>query len=143
MGHATKTNRMKMKKPALEGNDACMLMHTALRKACDSKITSSVYNMIHLVDIKPEKYDPWRFLGKLVADRLNEGAEPVQALGMAHTEWERRFLDFWLEGRKRDSDQPSAPSDDARTWMYALSSAMHCFSDSDWKGMAAFLGDEP
>jgi hypothetical protein len=31
--------------PPLTGSDVCSLMHTALRKACDSSITSSVYNM--------------------------------------------------------------------------------------------------
>ncbi len=119
-----------------------MLMHTALRKVCDSKITSSVYNMVHLVEVKPEKYDPWRYLGQLVADRLNKGEKPVSALKAAHAELEDKFLDLWLEGRRKDYDQPCEPPDDARLWMHALSCAMHCFSPEDWEGMASYLGEE-
>ena|SRR5271170_3745045 len=129
--------KKKEAKEAIEGNDACMLMHTALRKCCDSKITSSVYNMVHLVDVKPDKFNPWGFYGRLVADRLNKGEEPEGALKAAHTELEDKFLDFWCEPSK-EGDKPAH----ARTWLYALSCAMHCFSKRDWEGMAAFLGDE-
>jgi len=115
-----------------------MLMHTALRKACDSKITSCVYNLIHLIDIKPQKFDPWRFLGQLVADKLNAGEKPAAALRAAHKEFEDKFLDVFHDAKKKDEVAP----DDVRTWMYALSSAMHCFSKQDWEGMASYLGDD-
>jgi len=136
----TKTKaKAKTDKPeAMEGNDACMLMHTALRKCCDSKITSSVYNLIHLIDLKPEKYDPWRMLGQLVADRLSKGEDPTLALKAAHAELEDKFLDLWCDDKQKGANLP----DDARTWLYALSCAMHCFGARDWEGMASFLSEE-
>ncbi len=60
-----------MKKNDIEGIDACVCMHTALRKCCDSKITSAAYNLIHIIDIRPEKFDAWRILGNLVAEGMN------------------------------------------------------------------------
>jgi hypothetical protein len=131
----------------ITGGDACVCMHTALRKACDSKITSAVYNLVHLVDVEPAKYDPWRFLGQLVADRLNEGEKPVEALKNAHAELEDKFLalvlpESWNKSHARERSRNDEPPAEARTWMYALSCAMHCFSKNDWNGMAAYLGDE-
>jgi hypothetical protein len=127
------------KKEPMTGSDACVYMHTALRKACDSKITSSVYNMVHLVKVEPHKYDPWRFFGQLVADRLNNGEKPWSAVVGAHAELENKFLDLLYPdvGRKPD-DVPR----EATTWLYAFSCAMCCFSKRDWEGMAAYLKEE-
>lgn len=122
----------------IDGSDACVFMHTALRKACDSKITSCVYNLVHLIDIKPKKFDPWCFLGKLVADRLNGGEKSVQALKAAHHELEDKFLDMiHVDQKMRDQ----VPENTIAT-MYALSCAMACFDKADWEGMAAYLGEE-
>ena len=56
----------------IDKNDVCIAMHTALRKYCDSDITSAIYNLIHLIhDMKPRKLNAWLILGELVADRLN------------------------------------------------------------------------
>lgn len=122
----------------LEGNDACMLMHTALRKSCDTKITSCLYNLIHLVDIKPHKFDPWRFLGQLVADKVNSGEKPVAALKSSHQEFQVKFLDLVQDAREKSEAVP----EDVRMWLYAISCVMHCFSKQDWEGMASYLADE-
>ena len=122
----------------ITGSDACVMMHTALRKVCDSKITSSVYNMIHLIDVKPERFDTWRLLGQLVADRLAKGEKPVEALRRAHRELENALHERVVAARRGTEEAPS----NATTWLYALSCAMHCFSKEDWEGMASYLGDD-
>jgi len=126
----------KKKREPMTGSDACVCMHTALRKCCDSKITSCVYNLVHLVDVEPERFDPWRFLGQLVAARVNKGQKPEDALMDAHVEFEDKFLD------SLDGDKHGGLPREATAWMYALSCAMHCFSTRDFQGMAAYLAEE-
>jgi hypothetical protein len=126
------------KREPLGPSDVCLCMHTALRKVCDSKITSSVYNMVHLVAIKPEKYDPWRFFGQLVVVRLGANAPPAFAVRGAHAALEDEFVDVLIEAKGAGVEIPR----EALTWMYALSCAMHCFSARDWEGMASYLGEE-
>jgi hypothetical protein len=120
--------------PPLEGNDACVLMHTALRKACDSKITSAAYNLIHTIHIEPEKWDPWRMLGALVAKELNAGKKPVPALESAIARLDNVFMDQVVAYR----DKEMVP-DDARSMMYALKCTLECFAASDVRGMASYL----
>lgn len=127
------------KRQRIQGSDACVMMHAALRKVCDSKITSSVYNMVHLIGVKPDEFDPWRFFGQLVADQLNlHVKKPVEALKTAHTEFEDKVLNALHEAKTKGVEPPA----EARTWLYALSCAMACFSANDWAGMAAYLGEE-
>ena len=45
----------------LTAYDACVFMHTALRKCCDSKATSAAYNLVHVIGHLnlPEALNPW------------------------------------------------------------------------------------
>jgi hypothetical protein len=125
-------------KTKLDYADVCSLMHTALRKCCDSKITSAAYNLVHTIDIKPEMWDPWRLLGKIVARRMNEsGNKPVEALkiGIEHLD------DQWQEIAAREWEAHREPPDNARSTMSVLACILKCFDESDLEGMVSYLDD--
>jgi hypothetical protein len=124
------------KNPPLDGTDACQLMHTALRKACDSKITSAASNLIHIIHITPEKWNPWRMLGALVAKELNAGKKPAAALEHAIAKLDDTYMDQVVA----DRDKEKIP-DGACSTMYALKCTLECFSKDDVKGMASYLED--
>ena len=131
----------KNKREKLEGNDACMLMHTALRKLCDSKITSAAYNLVYLVDVEPHKFDPWRFFGQLVADHLNERVAhtPANAVKLAIEELDDAY---WGNVTGPARERRETIPDDAQTWLHALSCTLQCFDAKDVESMAGFLADE-
>jgi hypothetical protein len=121
----------------MNGNYACMAMHTALRKRCDSKITSAAYNIIHLIDVKPVRFNAWKILGNLVAKRLNQGDKPLVALKSSHAELEAAFFTVIRQATDKTERIPA----EARSSMYALSCTMACFEKKDWEGMSAYLGE--
>jgi hypothetical protein len=126
-----KTGRAAAGKPklALDGPDVCACMHTALRKCCDSPITSAAYNLIYLIDL-PE-FDPWQFYGGLVAELLGAGEKPVEAAVGAARTLEDKYMSFVREkgGNPR------------RQALLALSCTFECFNEKDWEGFAAFLAE--
>lgn len=128
---------MVKKKEPMTGNDACMLMHTAMRKCCDSHITSLLYNAVHLCDVKPQEQSPWSFFGKLVAGHVASGVKPSPAIKQAAAELRDRFDDH-LRALK---DQGEKVNEDARTWCMVLVCSMKCFKELDFVAMAGFLGD--
>ncbi len=69
------------KRETLQVEDACMLMHTAMRKICDSKITSCMYNLVHLICAANlnEDLDVWLIFGGEVAANINAGMAPTTA----------------------------------------------------------------
>lgn len=81
------------KKQLMTGSDACVCMHTALRKLCDSRITSAAYNFIHILCDMDELGDlnPWLVLGEFVAEEINKGRKPYVALTMAAGYLDRKF----------------------------------------------------
>jgi len=134
----------------IEGNDACVMMHTALRKCCDSKITSAAYNVIHLLcemDFKPYKFHPWRVYGALVAERMaSPPLKPGLAKGLkldcgasilkrAATDLDDRFHAVLREAKEKRETVP----DNCRSALHALTCVLACFDDKDWCGMAAYL----
>ena len=129
---------MATKKRALEAEDACGLMHTALRKCCDSKITSAAYHLIQMISIKPELWDPWRLLGKIVARRMNEsGNTPFDALKIAVGHLDEAWDDIWEKEHNASREPPSG----ARNALYALTCILDLFSEEDLRGMSSYLGD--
>lgn len=137
-------------KKEITGADASLMMHTALRKCCDSKITSCLYNLVHLVDVRPDKFDPWRIYGAIVADLVNARLPPKDSVKLAHERFRERFISV-IEYAERDrqarsiaretSIPPEAPRE-AMTWMYAIDCALACFAESDWAAMAEYLGEK-
>jgi hypothetical protein len=127
----------KKAKSKLEWEDACMLMHTALRKCCDSKITSAAYNLIHLIKDTSE-WSAWRMLGELVAEYVDEGEKPTFALTRAIEHLGGVFYERCAAAKQKDEDVP----DGARTWLYALLRILECFNEQDVEGMAYYLGED-
>jgi hypothetical protein len=127
-----------VKKQEMTGSDACLMMHTALRKCCDSKITSCVYNLVHLIDVKPAKFDPWRFFGEQVAYRVNAKIPPKQVVEYVYERYRDSFMEL-LEKAERAGDRPPR---EAMTWMLALDCALACFTKDDWAEMVEYLGED-
>jgi hypothetical protein len=126
------------KKHTLEADDACGLMHTALRKCCDSKITSAAYHLIQMIHVRPEIWDPWILLGKIVAKRINEsGNKPLEALKVAAGHLNEAWLDICDKERTAGREPPSG----ARNALYALTCILELFSEEDLVGMSSYLED--
>lgn len=127
-----------MSETKFEGTDVCMCMHTALRKYCDSNITSAAYNLIHLIcdsSVKP-KHSPWRLLGRLTANRLNASVAPIPAVMAAVDNLDDAYFDHVVTPRrKKGKGWPKG----ARQWLYALQCTLQCFDESDWEGLVALL----
>lgn len=128
-----------MGKEKIEGQDACVMMHTALRKCCDSKITTAAYNLIHIIDVEPASLNAWRILGDLVAEDVNKGMRGRAALERAAEKLDRVFHDEYA--RARDGDG-ARPPENAKSTMWALLSTLRCFDENDLEGMAAYLDEE-
>lgn len=130
----------------LAREDACRMMHTALRKACDSKATSIAYNVISIVcalAIKPRSLDPWLVLGELVADAVNaENDKDVKFTAQGLKECVARLDDEWWKRNKKRKERDRPSPDNAQPSLYALVSVFRTFDASDYNGMAAFLVDE-
>lgn len=142
-----KSKTAKKELPPMVGSDACVCMHTALRKRADSSITSAAYNLIHVIcdtGIKPTKFDPWRLYGDLVAGHINDpktsDQTEVHACQLAHGALERVWSDIVMEHRKKE--HPSPIPNIARPCMYALYTTMKCFDQDDWEAMAEYLKEE-
>jgi hypothetical protein len=131
-------------KQKITGTDACVMMHTALRKCCDSSVTSAMYNVIHIIDI-PEPINPWIMLGNLVAAHIDEPAgrkssgrsRGEAALRKAASELDKEFYDQVAKMKREEIVVPSnaAPS------MYTLTCLFRLFSEEDWAGMGAYLDE--
>lgn len=118
----------------LDGSDVCVAIHSALRKVCDSKITSAAYNLIHLIETPPhlEKLNPWTLLGKSVADHLADGTDPAQALRLAVVDLRGAYYEA-----SRHADRGNTEAQ-----LHALTCTFLCFTDDDYACAAAYLYDE-
>lgn len=123
----------------LDGSDVCVAIHSALRKVCDSKITSAAYNLIQLIETPPqlEKLNPWILLGKSVADHLADGIDPAKALrlavgGLGDTYYEA------LDTMSSRRDDRGNTGDQLR----ALTCTFQCFTNDDYECAAAYLYDD-
>jgi hypothetical protein len=126
----------KKTKTKMTGGEACGLMHTALRKICDSKATTAMYNVVHLICDARVPLSAWNLLGKLVAEGLNEVEKPTSSVASRIlVEAVARLGDVWDEDRARTAS-------DATHQLHAMTSIFSLFSKADFDGMAAFLSDE-
>lgn len=122
----------------LNGADACIIMHTALRKCCDSKITSAAYHLIQLINIEPPEQNAWRILGNMVAKMINMGLEPLVALRRAV----RHLNDEFCREVVKPANQGGPKEvENARATMHALQCTLECFDETDLQGMAGYLDD--
>lgn len=62
----------------LNPSDVCASLHVALRKACDSTVTSALWNLIHVLD--DDVMHAWIEVGKAIVEELNAGSVPKEAL---------------------------------------------------------------
>lgn len=122
----------------MDGPEACSLIHTALRKCCDSKITSAAYNVIRMIET-PRRLDgvnPWRLLGTAVAKRLDEGAKPVVALRAAIDHLDD---DYYDELEKMPYSEREGARSKTIDQLHALQCTFQCFSKDDLVGASWFL----
>lgn len=132
----------KKQKVEMSAEDACVCMHTALRKCCDSKITSAAYNLIHVLcnlNIQPKRYDPWHILGKLVAEKVNSTPPAPPAAALRNVIRSGALTDALYEEKRKD--EKTFPID-ATSAMWALQCTLQCFAEEDINGMAAYLKEE-
>lgn len=126
----------------LEASDACMLMHTALRKVCDSPITSATYNLIHLLSALPKedvpvRFDPWLIFGALVVEQLPRGSRSFAARE-AISKFSDRFEEV-CDRARADGHRVTETAPRARIAFFALNSMLSCFDSGDIEGLAAYL----
>jgi len=127
-----------------EGSDVCVAIHTAMRKLCDSKITSAAYNLIHLIcqaNLKA-KYSPWRLYGDLLAEHLNKNPEvDIANIAMrAANSLDDKYYERIVVPR-REKGKESYP-DGVRNWLHALQCTLQCFNEGDWAATVAYLEPE-
>jgi hypothetical protein len=140
----------KKKKSQLTAHEACYAMHCALRKVCDSPLTSALYNLVHLCESPVDSIQsPWEFFGEKVAVCMNEGLDPVEAvekcIGAKGSSWDRlgsTYLDYLRAAREKG---PMRLNEDAegklRQWGYAFESMLRCLSKDEIGRMAAYLAE--
>jgi hypothetical protein len=133
------------KKPKMTGADACVAMHTALRKCCDSPITSVAYNLIHMIgdaEIKPRSLDPWLMLGEMMAEQLAKGPGHSVEIVIEFAGKEE-LLRRWAatNDARRKAGRPDAPTR-ASNALHALVCTLRCFSRADIEGMTTYLDEE-
>lgn len=125
----------------MTGDDVCVLMHTALRKACDSKPTTAAYLLIHMIENRTGHVNPWPLLGKMLAEQIAEDHDPELVLvqiigdGRSNSPWERE----WTRMEDLATGDHRLRSDEYRRWLDATISVFALFSAEDWRGMVEFL----
>lgn len=133
----------------ITGDDCCVAIHTALRKCCESKITTATYNLVFLIgDLKlPARWDPWLAFGKLVARRINANAaagEQVSAvvcrdaIQYAIGQLEAPFTKLRSIAREKNRVIPEGH----HHALYALRYTLQCLRPDDIESMAALLVEE-
>lgn len=111
-------------------SEVAMAMHTALRKACDSKPTALAWNTIYLMD------HAWGGYARLVADALIGTKMPPIDAAKAALGWlgslklRERPGTEWLEKENAEHER--------RT----LAGILGTFRDGDWEGMLSYLDDD-
>lgn len=136
----------KTKKPAqselVTGLDACICIHAALRKCCHSPASNALYHLIQIIDVKPEKFDPWRLYGILVAERLAHPnpvfkKDPRSKLAEDALQTAAGRLEDELVHRTKDC--PEDAPDSGNPALQAIIALFQLLTAEDWAGMAAFL----
>lgn len=123
----------------LDASDVNVCLHTALRKFCDSSITSAAYNLIHLIceaNLKP-KHCAWHLLGELVAEQMNAGREPLVSIRSAISNLDDQFFERVTKPRREQGKQGDPKS--SRLWLHTLQCTLKCFSDGDLQSFVSLL----
>jgi hypothetical protein len=127
-----------------DGSDVCVAVHTAMRKLCDSKITSAAYNLIHLICAAKlkAKHSPWRLFGAVLAEHLNHDPK-VDAANIAKRA-ANSLDDLYYEriAEPRRKEGKDAYPEGTRNWLHALQCTLQCFDEDDWAAAVAYLGPE-
>lgn len=132
---ATKTRKPRTRKAILDNitpSDLGMALHTALRKACDSKATSAAWNLIEILN------EPWSIYLDLLLKELKEAKRP------SLSDLREFTLDLWhpfgeIDQIVRD-DRGSAARKDRRL-ITALGCVFEMFDDVDWHGYGSYLDE--
>lgn len=107
--------------------------HTALRKCCDSKPTSLMWNVIHADGT--EAWTAW-------CDHMKKGLAGKEFSGLAMIASTARQLnedmDPWILARKKDSRERH----DWAGGVWVLKLAGEIMDEEDWKGACSFLIDD-
>ena len=120
--------------------DACMAMHTALRKLADSPTSSNAYQVISMVSeltITPRALHPWLFFGGLVAAEVRKDGKVLRriALDLDETHW--HACESWAKARlSRDKRDVRGASHQA---LWGLLCAFRLLTEIDWEAMSGFL----
>lgn len=126
----------------VDGAEACVRMHTALRKICDSKITSAAYNLVHLIaDRQPAEVNGWRIFGNLVAGNLERNLDPPAAVRAALGALDGAYEEAVGRWRAPEKGASRVEGDHARVALLALRCTFQCFDDADLHGVAGYLAE--
>lgn len=126
----------------LTADDACLLFHTALRKAVDSPASSAAYSLIHIIcrlKVYPKKLHPWRVFGEVIAaiPQVDKNSLEISI---------KRLADEWYKRAKAWRDAAPMidrkPSDDIHSMLYGLTSTLRLLSAQDLEGIAFFMAGE-
>ncbi len=110
-------------------SDFAVMVHTALRKACDSTITSIAYNMIHATN------GPWGAFVSLVYSQFN-WSRPEESFAERVDE-----LSEWLPTTNELKEVGHELTGEERSMLIALILTFKLFDGDDWKGACAYLKD--
>lgn len=123
------------KKETFDGSDVCVCLHTALRKSCDSHITSAAYNLIHMIRVEPEKFNAWRIYGDIVAQLMSKGEKPLPAAKKAIELTDDAFYKEVEKARPAEGRPPEGST----AALHALLCTLRCFDANDWAGFVSYL----
>lgn len=103
------------------------VLHTALRKCCDSRPTSLAWNVVSLVG------PAWTYYCQLVTKQLLAGEYPVQAASKAAIDLDGAFAARHEEGMEwlRQVDGPCQ--------LQVLIFILEEFSDLDWECFVSYI----
>lgn len=108
-------------KQALQADEVGEALHTALRKCCDSKESSYLWNVIHLLD------ETWGLFCKAVADANATTGDELKAVAEKLEVW-------WPDGMEYRGEKP------VRESFYARQIFRVALDEFDeWDGFAAYL----
>ena len=141
MNEPAEDNTPKETTPEWDGSDVCVAIHTAMRKYCDTPITTAAYNLIHLIcEAKLKaKHSPWRLFGDSIAEHLNHNPEVDVANIAKRAANSLDDLYFKHIAAPRRKEGKDAFPKGVRHWLYALQGTLRCFDESDWAGAVEYL----
>ena len=126
--------------PPMDASDACMAMHTALRKLADSPTSSNAYQVISMVcDLKvtPRALHPWLLFGRLVAAESKPDGRALRRIGLSLEETHWHVCESWA--KSKNGRDPRGVRDAGHQALWALHCAFRLLTEDDWVAMAGYL----